>query len=218
MKKWTFLLLILIVVFTVLVIYAPTNKTSLILQAIGVFVSSIIAISAIWGELIRASFAGPKLILSLYSAEGELTKFTGGSDVRYYHLKVENKRGGAIARNTRVQVISIQRETSGGWQEKQIIYGVQLPWVFSDSQQKNIGPEAKCDLVSIVDKGDFSISYYMRPNNVDPFLRAAQTVRIEVVAVAENAKSKVLTLDISWDGQWSRYDREMKEHLKIREV
>lgn len=218
MKKWIILLLFLISAFVAIVIYAPSKKASLIVQAIGVFVSSIIAISAIWGELIRASLAGPKLLVSLYSPEGELTNISNGPNVRYYHLKVANKRSGVIARNTRVNVISIQREESDGWQKKLEVYGVQLPWVFSDSQVLNIGPEAKCDVISIVDKNDFKLAYYWRPNNVDPFFKARQAVRIEVIAVAENAKSKILSLEISWDGQWSKDDQEMKEHLNICEV
>jgi len=217
-KKWIFLLLFLISAFVVIVIYAPSNKAGLIVQAIGVFVSSIIAISAIWGELIRASLAGPKLVVSLYSPEGELTNISSGPDVRHYHLKVLNKRNGVIARNTRVNIISLQREEPGGWRTKQLVYGVQLPWAFSESQVLNIGPEAKCDVLSIVDKHDFKLAYYWRPNNVDPFFKAGQAVRIEVMAIAENAKSKVLPLELSWDGQWSKDDQEMKEHLKIREV
>jgi hypothetical protein len=218
MKRWLILLLLIICIFVALVLYAPSKRASLILQAIGVFISSIIAISAIWGELIRDSFAGPKLKVSLFSPEGELTHFPDGKDIRYYHLSVINKRKGTIARNTRVNVVSIRRKVSGVWQQRQSIYGLQLPWVFSDSYALNIGPKAKCDLMSIVEQSDFRLAYYLCPNNVNLFFTAGQLVGIEVVAVADNATSKTLSLDFIWDGQWSKDDHEMREHLKIKNV
>jgi hypothetical protein len=218
MKKWILLFLVLLAIIAAPVIFTSSRKPSLILQAAGIFISTIIAISAIWGEHIRASFAGPKLLLNLKNDEGDLTRITGGPDARYYHLRVVNKRSAAIARNTRVQIISIQRYISGAWSAKQETYGVEPKWVFSSSSPKNIGPDALCDILSIVDGGDCVLSSYIYPNNVNLFIKAGEIARIKAVAVAENTKSKVLTLEISWDGLWFKDGLQMKEHLKLKEL
>jgi len=218
MKKWILLFLIFLAVIATPVLLAPEKKPSLILQAVGILLSSIIAVTAIWGEHIRGSFAGPKLDLCLRNDKGDLTCVTNGAAVRYYHLRVLNRRSASIARNTRVQIITLQREEKGTWTPKQETYGVEPQWVFSDSSPKNIAYDALCDIVSVYESGDCWISSYIRPNNVDLLIKAGKKVRIEAVAVAENGKSNVLTLEIFWDGSWSKDDNEMKGHLKIKEL
>jgi len=218
MKKWILLVIALLVIAALPVLLAPEKKPSLILQAAGVFVSSVIAASAIWGDYLRAAFAGPRLKIALRSDEGSLTEVTGGAAVRFYHIWIVNKRSAAIARNTRMQIRSIQRAVAGNWGVKQESYGVEPKWVFSDSAPKNIAFDAMCDIVSIYETGDCWISSYIYPNNLDLQLRAGDAVRLEVVAVAENAKSNTLSLEISWDGQWSPDSQVMKTHFVVKEM
>lgn len=42
-------------------------------------------------------------------------------------------------------------------------------------------------------------------------------MRVEVIAVADNAESNPLCLEISWNGKWSADTEEMKKNLVIKE-
>jgi hypothetical protein len=40
---------------------------------------------------------------------------------------------------------------------------------------------------------------------------------IKVQAIADNAESKPLHIEIAWDGQWSEDTRQMQQHLVVKE-
>jgi hypothetical protein len=74
-----------------------------------------VCILAIWGDWFRAFFAGPKLKLVPYNLRGELTYLNPGNiPVIYYHLKVENERSWAPARNVRVLLVGLLRRLPNG--------------------------------------------------------------------------------------------------------
>jgi len=65
---------------------------TIIIQALAAIGVLLIAILALWGGWIKYKFFGPKLDVSLYNTEGDLTYITDGTPGRYYKFLVNNKR------------------------------------------------------------------------------------------------------------------------------
>lgn len=59
---------------------------------------------------------------------------------------------------------------------------------------------------------------YKWPPGFPGFLSADKTMRLELVAVAENARSNLLHLEIAWDGRWHDQPEEMQKHLVVRTI
>lgn len=194
---------------------------SVIIQGAGVILTLLLAVIAIWGDQIRARWVGPKLRLSLYDPEGILTCFTNGPPTRYYHLKVENLRKGAIAHNVRVVISSIMKPAADGrWAQETISGPLQLQWRFHENhpQFSIIGPDDICDLGFVLEGQGFKFALYLCPNNFNPIIAANQRVRLDLLALADDAIPSPLSVEIAWDGVWSIDTPAMKKHLVIKQV
>ena len=67
----------------------------------------------------------------------------------------------------------------------------------------------------------FQFDIYKRdwPVNFQGIVGANGRLRVEVVAIAANARSEPLVTEISWDGEWIDDDADtMKHHLQVREL
>jgi hypothetical protein len=228
--KWLLFFAVILFVLLLPAIFLHTKKVALYLQAIGVCASSIIAIFAIWGEQIRARFLGPKLVLSLFKPEGEETFVSHANNeftpIRYYHLKVENKRKGLIAQNVQVILLSIDSPDKGGKNKITSLGGrLPFPWSFRQpikgmeekSYYSNIGPDDLCDLANMEKGEKLKILAARWHIIIDQLLIGAnQKAVIEAVAVADNTQSNRIKLEISWDGQWPKDDADAPNHIIIR--
>jgi hypothetical protein len=209
----------------------PPKKATMLLQGLIVFVQVLVATAAIWGDTIRAIFSGPKLVLSLDRPEGQLTHLREQPRrfVRYFHLKVENKRAGKAATKTQVILYSILPPHKEGTPKPLAINGrLPFPWKFKGDKSRVcnveaivysvIGPNDYCDLARLI-KDDTHLELLAEGwTLIEDFLKleAGQKTTVEAIAIAENAQSNLLTLDISWDGVWpGETDEHVIEHIKI---
>jgi hypothetical protein len=196
-----------------------------LLTAIGTIA---VAILAIWGDKIKLAFGlGPKMTLNLIDPEGEMINISTSTDgsttpARYYHLKVANKNRWSQATNVRVVITGMYRLAADGKYVNQPLIGpLQLMWRFSaihPALYSTVGPEDICDL-GYLKKGDrFILTPNFFPNNFPGGLEANQKMLIQVKALSDNAESKPICIEISWDGNWSDDTEKMKEHLVVTEI
>jgi hypothetical protein len=181
----------------------------------------LVAVLAIWGDLIKSHITGPKLVISLHDPQGEPTKMNDGKKARHYHLKVSNKRRWAPAKNVRVVLTNVIKPAADGSYPSESLSGpLQLQWQFSQTHQQYsfIGPDDICDLGYIKEGDKFYLLPYIWPLNFDGALEAKQKMRVDVIAIADNTESNVLHLAMEWDGTWSNDTLQMKKKLVIKEV
>lgn len=194
-----------------------------ILQALLVVATSAVAVMAIFGDSIRAKYWGPKLRVRLHDPEGESipSRDSSGKMVpaRFYHLKVTNERLSVSARNVRVMLTQVIKPAADGTFSRQRLSGpLQLKWQHPQFHllSPTIGSDDICDFGNLVQDRIFVLSPYLVPNNFEGFLKAGERMRVEVIAVADNAESNPLCLEISWNGKWSADTEEMKKNLVIK--
>lgn len=189
-----------------------------IVTAIGTL---LVAALAIWGDWIRFNFAGPKLHLSLHDPGGEPSGFTDGKTSRHYHLKVRNQRKWVPAKNVRVVLTKVIKYGANGSLLPESLSGpIQLTWQFPQTHAlySLIGPDDICDLGFVTAGDKFTLCTYIVPTKLDRVIEPEQKIYIEVIAIADNAESNILCINIAWDGKWSDDTSEMKEHLVIKEI
>jgi hypothetical protein len=194
---------------------------NLIIQGtVGVGTLLVVAM-AIWGNLIRSWWSSPKLKICLHDPLGELVPTTNGPPVRHYHLRVTNGRKWAPAHNVRVLLAKVfQPAADGSWVDRSFSGSLQLTWQFPafHVQFPSIGFDEVCDLGCISKRGQFSLTPYVIPTNFNGFVGANQSIRLEIVAVADNGQSKPILIEIAWNGNWSDEDIEMGRHLVVKDV
>jgi hypothetical protein len=181
----------------------------------------LVAVLAIWGDLARSWWSGPKLKVRLLTGSGELTTIADGTPVRYYHVKVTNGRKWSPPRNVRVLITKILLPASdGSWVDRSFSGPLQLTWQFPQFRTpfSFIGPDDVSDLGYIPKGQRFILSPYIVPNNFTGFVEGNQTIRAEITAVADNGQSDSIVLEIAWNGSWSDNQVEMSQHLVIKEV
>ncbi len=183
----------------------------------------IISILAVWGDKIRSYIAGPKLKFGLHNPLGDITLRGDGRRTIYYHVKVNNERRWAAARRVRILCNSISKKApDGSFVQEPLIIPVQLTWAFPTFHEilPTILADDICDL-GYLDEGSntFKLSIYIYPNNFRGFIGANETMRVGLIAAADNFISKSsYALEISWDGKWSSDLNEMRKHLVIKQI
>ncbi len=197
------------------------EKYSVAIQLVVAFGTIVVAVVAIWGNYLRSVLASPRLNLRLYKAEGEPTKYNNGRNLRYYHLVVSNKRNWAPAMNVVVHITLLERPgPDGEWRPAMYSGAVPLVWQFGQfyAGLPSIGREHICDLGRIVEGGEFELKTQFHPNNFDITVGENKKARVHLQAVADNAKSNPLVVEVAWDGKWSPGTQEMATHLVVKEV
>jgi len=194
------------------------EKLASVFTAIGTVA---VAIAAIWGDWIRAKFVGPKQELALVN-RSDLNIGNDGKRQIYCHIQIRNLRRWSPAKNVRVVVVGLaKKRPDGTFFPEYLVVPLQLTWAFPTFHEllPTIGPEDKCDLGLLQEgSGQFRLSTYIWPNNFRGFLLAGEAMQVRVVALAQDAESKPLLLEISWDGTWSADREDMQRHFVVKEV
>jgi len=180
-----------------------------------------VAVMAIWGDKFRDLFAGPRLVLEPKNFKGELTHFSNGPSVIYYHLSVKNKRPWSSAKNVRILLVGIlKKKADGNFYRANVFVPQQLTWAPAESHPMfpMISKEDTADFGFLVEK-KFRICTYGTPNNFEGHISANSTMRVELEIVADNFISrKYDVFEISWDGVWTDNLGEMEKHLVIKQI
>lgn len=187
---------------------------------------------ALFGHVIRPGIFPPRLSVRLSSTSGvavdaTLTDQTTGATrvekARYHHVTVSNARRWSPATNVQVFLLRVEQLGPDGNFQNAWVGDTPLEWRFPQQNPltKAVGPEAVCDLCSVI-RGKWlricvSIvaheSMFTRLPHNGPIRR-----RITVQARSIEVDSELVTLDISWDGNWADGDMEMQRHLKVSEI
>jgi hypothetical protein len=191
-----------------------------IIQALGTLA---VAILAIWGDRIRSAVAGPKISIRLRNEKGNLTLRANQKRTIFYHLELHNHRVWSPVRNVRLLLTSIEKKRPDGtYFPEQVVAPLQLTWSFP--QFHEISPTVSkldiCDLGFLDEDADrFSPSLYVYPNNFRGYVGKGESMRIGIIATADNYHSQSpLVFEISWDGKWDDDMEEMRRHLVIRQT
>ena len=194
------------------------------ISAIG---SILVAILAIWGDYFRSLLAGPKLTIDIYNPKGDFNiagvNIIGEGKYRYYyHLKIKNVRQWSPAKRVRILCTSIARKQGDKFTPESLVIPVQLTWAFPSLNEATpiISTEKICDIGYVGEKEQhFVLTPYIVPNNFRGIVSKGETIRIGLVAEADNYVSKKpYYIDIYWDGNFSRDKEVMAKHLVISEA
>ena len=184
-----------------------------------------VAILAIWGDRVRDYLLGPRLALALVNESGDLTQRANGARVYYFHLRVTNGNRRLPAQGVRVVVQGIsKRAPSGAFVQQPLVYPLQLVWTPMEPGEieRTVVQNSTCDFGFLDETGNqraFQLAIALLPNNVRGHVGRDECVRFEVVATGQNVFSlKPTVVEVSWDGQWTENQEEMKRHLVIRPV
>ncbi len=195
------------------------EKWSLVLLALGVFAAVAVVIVALCGERIRQLWASPKLSLRLH--EPSLTTVTDGQKAWYYHLRMSNQRRLSPAKNVRVLLTNVLKKAPDQiWRDVRFSGPVQVYWRWHEltPQFAAIGPDKLSTFGHILERADFELQLYVRPNNLKHTIPAGEPTRLVFKAVSDVAESEPLTIEVAWDGEWVDGQKEMAEHLVVKEV
>jgi hypothetical protein len=181
-------------------------------------------IVALFFDHLRAKFWPPTLNVSLLSDEGEKVDFDGGTGVegRFYHLRIENGRRWSPATSVGLHLLRFEKRGVDGNFEPEWAGDVQIrcrnQWLYS--LQREIGSPVDYDICSVKSGQNPELQIYpiVRPNN----LTVARSGGWEFVAwfqaKSTQVDSRIIGIQVLWDGAWHSGDKEMKTHLKITPV
>ena len=187
----------------------------------GVVATLIIAALAIWGQRVRARWAGPKLTLRLLDPQGERIDLTDGTNCRFYHLQVTNWRRSSHAQNVRVVLTKVSRPAADGSISPNALSGpIQLTWQHGHSlpQYLTLGPPQNADLGNVTRTGVFKLSPIFFATNLNAVLQPGERMEVETIAVSDETESAPLCVSIAWDGTWAEDATQMTHHLTMKEV
>jgi hypothetical protein len=180
---------------------------------------------ALFGEWVRARVFPPRFRLGLVRKEGERTQLTalvsGVStfidDVRYYHLRVSNRRRWSPA--TDVQVCLTRIEEPGRDGHTQVTWVGNVPIRWRDQELvpllRTLGSAADCDLCRVEKSKGLFLMPLILPNNLIAHRSGKCHLVVHLQARSNQADSEVVRIGINWDGRWENGDKEMQQHLQI---
>lgn len=185
--------------------------------------STAVAVLAIWGDPIRRRLTGAQLELDVLDPMGEPMNLTTGAPARFYHLRVRNLRPHVVTTNTQVLLTRLARPAAdGSFQPGPGDLGAGVPLTRQHGhtmpRTASLGPPANYDLVSVVKNVGAQLSLVFVPNNLDPNIPTNIPVRLELVAVSDQAQSPPRCVEIAWDGQWSDDTAVMANHFVVKRI
>jgi hypothetical protein len=152
-----------------------------------------------------------------------LTKFSGGSRVIFYHLKVSNSRRWATAKNCRVVLKEIYRR-GPDQQFHQVPLPVPVQFVWAPSEftppMVNISSEQVMDFGYLSEGSTrFTPTLVVVLNDFKGFVAANECVRFALQIVADGYLAQSYQVfEVAWDGKWNENLEEMENSLRIREL
>lgn len=192
------------------------------LAAIGSFA---VAIMAIWGDIIRSRFIGPKLKLFPHNLEGNpttLTEFDANKrpikqyQAYFYHLIVKNSRAFISAKNCRVILKQIHRRgPDGEFHPEKLVVPLQYTWSPAEWSPalQTVAKEEVLYFGRISEGDSFIPTFYITSVNFKGLVKANESIRYSLQIVADNfVSSKLQIFEVSWNGQWGKTSEEMKKN------
>lgn len=196
---------------------------------LGAAIATLLAVVvALFGDRLRAKLFAPKLRLELLSPHGQKTDVTITSgetsrleSARYYHVRLTNGVPWPKATQTLVYLMRVEEPGPDGILQVRWSGDVPLKWQWHEIHplQRTVGPEAVCDLCSVVKGKWLELHTVIRPTALEPYRlkRVGTPVAMTVILQARSneGNSPITPFAIAWDGNWDDGDAEMAQHLII---
>lgn len=206
---------------------------SLLVQIAAAILTLIVAVVALFGDVLRRKILPPKLTLQLSNSDGVLVpvevispsgerRSTKG---RYYHARVNNRRRISPANHVQVLLLQVEEPDASGVFSSIWVGEMALRWRQSAHAGffRIIGSPAEIDLLSAVQGIEQSEGKWVELHpaipigNLEYRKRQGFHWRLKLQARSDESDSIPLNVDISWDGVWAEDPSEMKRHLVVKE-
>jgi len=188
---------------------------------------------ALWGDKLKALWFKPNLQLDLVSTAGEKTRTyvtpAGGGqvsthDARFYHVRLRN--GARWPKASQTQVFLLRVHEPGPGDTTNVTWSGEMPirWAWAELHplQRTLGPEAICDLCSVIENAGLFIYPIVVSPALDSFRHTPMGRRRDMTLVlqarATEGESAITSFRIAWDGRWEPGEAEMMKHLVIKKV
>jgi len=175
----------------------------------------LVAISAVYGDLLRAKLIGPKLKIIPYNLRGDPTtvteydpstkKPTKSYTAYYYHLKAVNSRRFIPAKNCRVMLRQLHRlGPDREFHPEVMIVHYQYVWAPAEWAPvfQTVADEAVLDFGRISQGDLFRPTLYAWGFNFKGFVNPGDSVRFSLQIVADNYVSpRMQIFQVDWNGK-----------------
>lgn len=196
---------------------------NLIIQILSAIGTITVAVVAIWGDWIKSKLTPPKLKVILLNTRGELTNFSNGQRVIFYHFKVINQRSWSIAKNCKVLLKGIYKELPNGqFQNQPLNTNPSFIWTPAEITPHaiNLSKEHAFDFGYLAENDTaFRPVLNILPNNFQGFVSANQKIRFSLQPTADNyLNENYQVFEVAWNGNWSDNLDNMAQSLTITEI
>jgi len=183
----------------------------------------LLALVAVWGDLIRYWLAGAQLNVRLNDSCGNFGERGDKKKACYFHVIVRNRRLWSPARDVRVRIEQLKmRQPDDNYIPVSLVYALPLWWTPKELQdiQRTIATQETCDLGNLVEGEDrFRLATAYSPLNVQNYVKAGEAIRVRIVASGQNVTSSApLSLEIAWDGKFPTSKDDVPKHLVVKQV
>jgi len=196
------------------------EKYTLLFDFLGIVLTILIIIIAIWGERFRQFWNKPKIKISL--DEPRFNTTNSGIKGWYYLIRISNVKKSSPANNVRLLLTRVQKKgPDGNWREKNFSGPTQVMWQWPEISPlyATVGPDERATFGFILeDTTEFKLQLYWFPNNLDKVIPPNEPTRLIFKAVSDTAESNILIIEIAWDGKWLEGILEIQEHCILKEV
>ena len=193
---------------------------SVLVQALGVLGTLLLAAIAIWNKQIIYWLAGPKLKLKL-GPKGSRFVEAARCGIYYCHLFLTNERPSAPAEKVRVMMLALYRAgPQGNFLKIGPIAPIQFTFPYPDVTGHDASPTVRSSIMCdfLVAGGTLEFCTYVQPMGFIPRVEPKEKVRVLIRAEAHNAVSNDLLVEICWDGTPLGEGHLVDEQVKIDEV
>lgn len=197
-----------------------TEKWNLAINAIVAAGTVGAVIFALFGDWIKNRFIRAKLSAEVIDPKGELTTWSDGRRVIYYHLRIMNSRPSILVQKCRVLLREIYKKNADNTFTKlQLAVPPTLQWSPAESspQAINFIADQVLDFGFLTEGSDsFSPSISPRWNNFKGYLKRDETFRYVIELIADNSIQKKITIEVFWNGTWNANLDQMINAFRIR--
>jgi hypothetical protein len=151
------------------------------------------------------------------TVDGELMFEVEESAARYYRLRVSNNSRFIKARQVFVWLLAIHHADEKG--ELSCAWTGELPLIWEHKDQfpgaRSIGEPKSAEVVAVSAHGELTLQSLVPSLAIPGPYKLPCCLVLTVQARSDEGNSPQTRLLIEWDGQWTRGDNEMLEHLKF---
>jgi hypothetical protein len=184
-----------------------------------------LAILAIFGTEIHSwLFNSPDIELELHNhGRGEIVVTPNqGSNIRYYHFLLKNKKKNTVAFNAAAYLVGLSVPNSNGVFVPHVFPPIKMIWPYETANEgklprkQDIQREMFCDLCWITNTLNLGIPREIQSYRTIELLKDVKRVRLHIEVRADNFYSEEPSVfEINWNGKWAVDDDAMAENLKI---